>query len=369
MSSQNKLGLLKRHEANGDLNRPLPGPMMRHAADLAADEAISPLDERVIAAASEAMEAGQTHYVDVPGIGPLREKIAAYLNESTGSACQAGNIIVTAGQQESRFLTIQKIGELYESIAVPDVVHPGARKALGVRQRQIVSLPADAEGRYLPTLAGLAAAVRGGCRLLYLESPSRLTGAAYSAAEVAEIGKILSDNNAAAIWDQGLAPWVDGACSSLAAQESAPARVAAIGETWPGQGLASWFIAYIAAPEDWAPTMQSQKQIMAICTATASQYAALEAGDLFAEARERQLAQLKRQRDALLDQARSRQLEVCGGGASNIIALKTVGGADGAVDRLRRAGYEAADGAHFGAANVIRLSVGSGTEAALEALS
>ena len=108
------------------------------------------------------MEAGQTHYVDVPGIGPLREKIAAYLNESTGSACQSGNIIVTAGLQESRFLTIQKIGELYESIAVPEVVHPGARKALGVRQRQIVSLPVDAEGRYLPTLAGLAAVVRGG---------------------------------------------------------------------------------------------------------------------------------------------------------------------------------------------------------------
>ena len=197
-----------------------------------------------------------------------------------------------------------------------------------------------------------------------------MTGAAYSAAEVAEIGEILSDNNAAAIWDQGLAPWVDGACSSLAAQESAPTRVAAIGETWPRpRAWQSWFIAYIAAPEDFVPPMQSQKQIMAICTATASQYAALEAGDLFAEARARQLAQFKRQRDATLDQARSRQLEICEGGASNIIALKIAGGAAGAVERLRRAGYEAADGGHFGAPNMIRLSVGSGAEAALDALS
>ncbi|MCE2473882.1 MAG: hypothetical protein J4G18_18680, partial [Anaerolineae bacterium] len=85
---------------------------MRHSADFGADEIISPLDERIIAGASEAMEAGQTHYVDVPGIGPLREALADFLNNSCGSAYASGNIIITAGVQEARFLTIQKIGEM-----------------------------------------------------------------------------------------------------------------------------------------------------------------------------------------------------------------------------------------------------------------
>ena len=369
MSSQNKSRLLSQHETNNDLNTPLLGQTMQNAKDLGADDIFSPLDERIIAAASEAMEAGETHYVDVPGIAPLRAAVAEFLNDSTGAAYQSGNIVVTAGAQESRFLTIQKIGELYDSIGVPAVVHPGVRKALGVRQRNVVSLPVDEARGYLPSLSGIADAVKAGCRLLVLESPSRLTGAAYSADEVEAIGKILNENDAAAIWDQGLAVWVDGGCSSLAAQEGAPTRIATIGESWPGQGLASWFIAYIAAPEIWVSSMQSQKQIMAICTATASQYAALEAGGLFAEAQARQSAQLIRQRADLLELARERNLKICAGDASNIIALRLSEGADGAVARLRKAGFDAADGGLFGAPDVIRLSVSSAAAAALEALS
>ena len=216
------------------MNTPLPAQTARHSADFSADEIISPLDERIIASASEAMEAGQTHYVDVPGIGPLREALADFLNSACGSAYAAGNIIVTAGVQEARFLTIQKIGEIYDSIGIPAVVHPGVQKALGVRRRTILSLPVDGARGYLPTIDGIAAAVADGCRLLYLESPSRLSGAAYSADEVAAISQIVNEHEAAVIWDQGLAHWIAGDCSSLAAQESTPTRVAAISDGWPG---------------------------------------------------------------------------------------------------------------------------------------
>lgn len=368
MASKTKANLLEQHQANADLNKPLPPQTMRRAQDLSADDLQMPLDERIVAAASEAMEAGETHYVDVPGIAPLRAAIADSLNGGAGSAYQPGNIIVTAGAQESRFLTIQKIGERYASIGVPGVVHPGARKALGVRKRDIVSLPVAEERGYLPAVERIAAAASEGCRLLYLESPSRLTGAAYSVDEVAAIAQILSDYDAAAIWDQGLSVWVDGGCPSLAAHEDAPTRVATIGECCPGQGLASWFIGYIAAPEAWVPAMQSQKQIMAICTATASQYAALEAGRHFEEAHKRQLAQRSRQRADLLELARERELEVVAGEAASIIALRTADGAEGAITRLRRAGYEAADGRAFGAPDVIRLNVSNSAIAALGAL-
>ena len=140
MSSATKAYMLNWHNANRALNTPLPAQTVRDDRDFSADETISPLDERIIAAASEAMEAGHTHYVDVPGIGPLRDALAGYLNRACGSAYESGNIIVTGGVQEARFLTIQKIGELYDSIGIPAVAHPGVQKALGVRRRNIVSL-------------------------------------------------------------------------------------------------------------------------------------------------------------------------------------------------------------------------------------
>lgn len=365
MASKTKAEILKDHRANAALNAALPPAIGRHAKDLSADGLFSPLDERVIAASSEALEAGQTHYVDVPGIAPLREAIADSLNRASGTNYAPGNIIVTAGVQESRFLTIQKIGENFESIAAPTVAHPGLRKALGVRERKVVPLPAEAARGFLPSVDAIAEAVAAGCRLLYLESPSRLTGAAYSSGEAAAIAQILGESGASAICDQGLSAWVDGGCASLAALEEAPAQITTIGEAFPGMGLASWFIGTIAAPEDQIPAMQSQKQIMAICTSTAAQFAALEAGSLFDAAHPPKLAQLRRLRSEILASAESLNLEVIAGDALNIIALRA---SDDIAERLRGAGYDFADGAAFGAPDVIRLTVSPEAADALDSL-
>ncbi|MCY4062766.1 MAG: aminotransferase class I/II-fold pyridoxal phosphate-dependent enzyme [Chloroflexi bacterium] len=366
MASENKSEILAAHQANSALNMQALAPVARYEKDLSADGMFSPLDERIIAASSEALEAGETHYVDVPGIAPLRAAISESLNGSTGAGYETGNIIVTAGVQESRFLTIQKIGENFESIAVPAVAHPGVQKALGVRARNVISLPVDANRGYLPTLESISEVVASGCRLVYLESPSRLSGAAFTTDEVAHIGQALQDGGAAAIWDQGLAPWVDGDCHSLAALEDSPALFTSIGEAFPGMGLASWHIGYIAAPEDQIPAMQSQKQIMAICTSTAAQYAALEASNLFEEARGLKLSQLSQLKTRLVETAADLGLDVATGDTRNIIALRA---SEAGAAELRRAGFEIADGALFGAPAVIRLNVNAATADALQALS
>ncbi len=368
MASQSKTEILNQHRANADLNTALPAHVMRGQHDLSADGIIRPLDERIIAATVEALEAGNTHYVDVPGIAPLRDAAASFLGSFYGASYEQGNIIITAGMQEARFLTIQKIGELYDSIAVPQVVHPGVRKAIGVRERKVVALPVDFAEGCLPSVETIAEAVAGGCRLLYLESPSRLSGAVFTADQVAAISHIVRENDAAVIWDQGLAVWVDADYASLASHDSEAMRIATIGEAWPGMGLASWFIAFIAAPLAWVPAIQSQKQIMSICTSTASQYGALEASQLYAAERKQQLATLPATRSGLSQLAGEMGLDVLRGSASNVLALRTPAGAEAALAKLSAAGYEAADGALFGAPGVIRLTVAHSTADALKAL-
>lgn len=366
MASNTKSAILARHRANDDLNTPLLPHIARGESDLAADGMRGPLDERIIAAASAALEDGQTHYVDVPGIGPLRGAVADYLKDAFAASYQQGNIVITAGLQESRFLSIQMIGEQFDSIALPAVAHPGARKALGLRSRNPKTLPVDPAQGFLPPLEAIAQAAADGCRLFYFESPSRLSGAAFSADEVAAISQIIADNDAAVIWDQGLAPWVDGAYASPAALDSDCARVAVIGEAYSGMGLASWFVAYIAAPEAWVASLQSQKQIMAICTSTASQYAALEADKLYSEAQARQLSLLGGLRADLLSAASQSGLTVVRGGAVNLIALKL---SQDNMMKMRRAGIDFAPGSLFGAPDVVRLNVNHSTAAALAALS
>ncbi len=371
MASNTKSAILAGHRANDDLNSPLLPQVARADNDLGSDGMRAPLDERIIAAAAAALDDGQTHYVDVPGIAPLRAAVADYLNSAAGATYaaranySASNIIITAGMQEARFLSVQMIGEGYDSIAVPAVVHAGLRKALGVRSRDPMMMPVDPAQGYLPSLDAIAQAAAAGCRLFYLESPARLSGAAYSADEVAAINQIIADQEAAVIWDQGLAPWLEGAYASLAALDSERLRTAVIGEAFSGMGLASWFVGYIAAPAAWIPAMQSQKQIMSICTSTASQYAALEASQLYNEAQARQLSLLGGLRADLEHAAAAAGIAVVKGGAVNVIALRL--SADHA-QKINRAGYDFAAGSLFGAPDVIRLNVNNSSAAALAAL-
>jgi aspartate/methionine/tyrosine aminotransferase len=351
--SQTKAMIIERHDQNTLLNAAVPFNMVSGSQDLSANEMFAALDERIIASTLEALEAGQTHYVDVGGISPLREALAQYLNKLTGTRYQPNNVIVAAGVQEARFLTTQMIGERFGRIAVPAVVYPGVLKAIGVRALPIDRIEVD-ESTMLPTLDGIRKVLEAGCRLLYLESPSRLTGAVFSAQAVSDIWALLTKYDAAAIWDQGLAAWVDGDYVSLAQYEETPTRVATLGEAWDGMGLASWFIGYIAAPPEWCASMISQKQIMAICTSTPTQFAALEASKLFAESHAQHLKQLAQRRARLFEQATAAGLNPIAGEAVNILALKP---APDFVSNLQDAGYQAGDGSSFGAAGVVRLNV------------
>jgi N-succinyldiaminopimelate aminotransferase len=363
MPSNSVAALLQRHRTNSDLNAIVIPASARSAQDLAADATAGPLDERIIEATGEALDAGHTHYEPVPGIDPLRAALAQHLSEVTGADWRAGNLLVTAGMQEARFLTLQLIDAQGAALAVPEVVHPGVRKALGVRPRATHALAVDAV-RQLPQLDAMRAALEAGCRLLYLESPSRLSGATFNAEELAMLAALLEQHNANLILDRGLAPWVGGPGAAAITE-----RVALIGEAFPGAGMASWLAGYVAVPEDWLPPIQSQKQIMSICTATPAQFGALEAANLYAQEHPARLQYMIALRASLGERARAAGLDLLAGGAASLLALrlspsqKTQG-----LARLAAAGYQVADGSDFGAPDVLRLTVSEATRAALDLL-
>ncbi|MFQ3674249.1 MAG: aminotransferase class I/II-fold pyridoxal phosphate-dependent enzyme, partial [Aggregatilineales bacterium] len=354
MSSSTIATLLRDHQQNDLLNQSAPPVMPLSAGDFSADEGAAPLDERILEAAMQALNSGQTHYVDVPGIAPLRESVAAYLNGLTGGQFQKGNIVITAGMQEARFLALQMISEQFSTVAVPTVVHPGALRALGVRPRKLQRVPVTGTYHALPSAADVSGALSAGATLFYLESPSRLTGEAYTAAELAQIAELVAQHNAALIVDEGLAAWAEDA-PSFAGQSALKERLALLGEVYPGMGLASWFIGFIAAPESWVPLMQSQKQIMAICTSTATQYAALEAGKLYGEAHLAQLARLKANRARFVERAAALGLRCVLGAALNMVAVALPQG----VEALKP-GVQVAAGADFGLPSFVRVDVSSG---------
>jgi aspartate/methionine/tyrosine aminotransferase len=335
--------------------------MPRSASDLSGDQPVQPLDTTVAEAAARALESGQTHYVDVPGIAPLREATARLLADQ-GAACKAGNVLITAGVQESRFLALQILGEHHGPIAIPAVVHPGVRQALGARDIAFSTIAVDESAGMLVDLAALRDALAAGARLIYLEAPVRLTGATYSRDALRTIAALAAEHEAGLVIDQGLAPWAAEPSAGAVLAAEGFHRLAVIGELAPGVGLQSWQIGYIATDEAWLPPIQSQKQIMAICTCTASQYAALEAMEQLADVWAGLGATLRSSAATARAAAAARGFNPLPGTTGSVLAVRAP---DGASTTLEAAGYRAADGAAFGAPGVLRLAVPAGQDLAV----
>ncbi|NLE76683.1 MAG: aminotransferase class I/II-fold pyridoxal phosphate-dependent enzyme, partial [Chloroflexi bacterium] len=258
-TSKTKQGILARHIANELLLAPALPVAPGHPKDLSVEQPTMPIDPAVADYVTPALYGGETHYVDVPGMAPLRQALAAAMQGAGLLSVEAANVLVSAGMQETRYLAIQILGELLGPVALPQVVHPGARKALGIRPlRATEPLPCDAAVGYLPTLAGIRKALAGGAKVLYLESPVRLSGAMFDAVAVAEIATLAREHGAAVIWDQGLAPWVKGYVS-LWNEPGMDKQAVLIGEAFPGVGLESWFIGYVVTNAEWFDRFRRDK--------------------------------------------------------------------------------------------------------------
>jgi arginine:pyruvate transaminase len=68
-----------------------------------------PVPQAVLDAAANALAEGQTHYTDRPGIEPLREKAVGWLGARFGVELDAGQVTITCGATEARFVALKQL--------------------------------------------------------------------------------------------------------------------------------------------------------------------------------------------------------------------------------------------------------------------
>lgn len=87
-----------------------------------------------------------------PALGhpPLREAIADYLRTSRGVRCQAEQVVVVSGVQESLALATQLLVEPGDAVAFEDPGYTGAKRIFESVGARLCPLAVDAEGLQLP---------------------------------------------------------------------------------------------------------------------------------------------------------------------------------------------------------------------------
>lgn len=100
------------------LSRPLAA-RIAGLPEVAAHHANPPLSAAVIDASVKALDAGETHYTDRPGLLKLRSWVTDYVGKTFGVELQPGEVTITCGSTEGRFVAFKQLTKPGSQVVCP----------------------------------------------------------------------------------------------------------------------------------------------------------------------------------------------------------------------------------------------------------
>ena len=236
--------------------------------DLSVGEPDFDTPDHIKAAATEAMEAGETGYAPSNGIPELREAIAEKL-QGDGMQYEADNVIVTPGAKQALFETFQTLVDEGDEVVLLDpawVSYEAQAKIAGADLTRIDLRPHDFQLE--PALDELADAVSDDTELLLVNSPNNPTGAVYSQEAMDGVRDLAVDHDITVIADEIYQHINYGPEHvSLSTLDGMHERTVTINGFSKAYAMTGWRLGYLAAPEgliDQAGKVQSHSVSSAV---------------------------------------------------------------------------------------------------------
>ena len=132
----------------------------------------------ICAAAKDALDAGETHYIENSGARPLREKIAAFEREKNGLPYGAEDVIVTVGATEALFTALFGVLNPGDEVIVPTPAFVLYERIIGLCRGTFVPMDTEADGFQL-SRERLEALISPRTKAIVLNSPNNPTGCVY----------------------------------------------------------------------------------------------------------------------------------------------------------------------------------------------
>ena len=156
--------------------------------------------EPVCAAVSEALRAGETHYIENNGTHALREAISAYEREKHDFACDPSDIIVTDGANEALFVALFGILNPGDEVIVPTPAFVLYERIITLCRATFVPMDLTADG-YQIREENLRAHVTPRTKAIILNSPNNPTGCVLDAESLEAVHRLAQERELFVICD------------------------------------------------------------------------------------------------------------------------------------------------------------------------
>jgi aspartate/methionine/tyrosine aminotransferase len=161
-----------------------------------------PTADHIVEAAVEALRAGQTHYVPAPGVPPLREAVAAFLDRTGRMKTSPDRVIVTPGAKPIMFFTIMALCGEGDEVLYPDPSFPMYESITAFAGATGVPIPLREGNAFRIDTDELERLVTDRSKLLIINSPHNPCGSALTRGDCEAIAEIAQRHDLIVLSDE-----------------------------------------------------------------------------------------------------------------------------------------------------------------------
>ena len=207
---------------------------------------------RIREAAKAAIDAGDTHYVDIRGRQALRQIIAERHTQRTGQPVTPQNVILVPGAQCGLFCSSLCIAESGDELLTTDPVYTTYEAAMTVTGARMRTVRQSVDNGFRTSLPELEAAINPATRAIFIANPNNPTGAVLSRAEVAGIVELASANDLWIVLDEVYSDLVfEGSYVHFAEFEAVHDRLISISSLSKAYAMTGWRLGWMIGPDDF----------------------------------------------------------------------------------------------------------------------
>ena len=149
-----------------------------------------PTAPHIVEAAVEALRAGATHYVPAPGIPPLRQAVAAFLERTGRMRVTPDRVVVTPGAKPIMFFSILALANEGDEVLYPDPGFPMYESITSFTGAVPVPVPLRERNGFRIDTDELERLITDRSRLLIINSPHNPCGSALTREDCEAIAAI-----------------------------------------------------------------------------------------------------------------------------------------------------------------------------------
>ena len=233
----------------------------------------------IVEAAKQALDDNQHHYTGPTGLPQLRQAICDNLKAEYGLDYTAGEIIVTAGVQESIMLAMLGLVQEGDEVLITSPRFTTYDTAVHLCGGVPIPVPTFQKDDFALDVDEIEKRVTDKTRMFVMVSPNNPTGAVTPPEVIRKIAELAIKHDILVIADEIYAKLIYPGHEhlSLATLPGMKERTITLNGFSKTYAMTGWRVGYMAAPADFVEKLTEPRHTLSINTCTVSQFAALAA--------------------------------------------------------------------------------------------